>query len=161
MRKNLTILLGLFLALSLSLTGCKKNDDNEKPADQVRTELLSNGAWTLQTATRNSSEVVTSSYAGMTVTFNSNKTYVATYTSSTPTELYTTWPVSGNWDYVSNNGTPDINTLIRNAQTAGGVEISLSNVTESTLTAAFTIADPPSGAKVQGISGNFVFEFTR
>ncbi|QCK14405.1 hypothetical protein [Mangrovivirga cuniculi] len=161
MKKNLTILLGLFLSLTVVLSSCDKNGDNPKPADEVRTELLSNGAWNLQTATRNSSEDVTGSYSGMTVTFNDNKTYVATYTSATPNELYTTWPVSGNWDYADNNGTPDINTIIRNPSVSGGVEMNLSNVTENTLTVSFTISDPPSGAKMMGISGNFVFEFTR
>ncbi|MCX2742821.1 hypothetical protein OO013_03025 [Mangrovivirga sp. M17] len=157
MKKNLTTLLGLFLTLTLVFSGCKDKGEDNKPEDEVRTELLSNGTWNVQAVTRNSSENVTSSYTGMTVTFNENGTYVAT----TPDAFSEVWPKNGNWEYASNNNTPDINTIIRNPDVSGGVEMNLSDVTESTLTVSFTISEPPSGARMMGISGNFVFEFTR
>ncbi len=147
--KKIQLLVFFFLLLCMVIfAGCKKDDDTvEKTAEQLQTEKLTK-TWVYENVTLEGAAPA-EDYTGFRVTFAAssdatNKTY-------TTVNGQSAWPASGTWSFVGSN----LNVIKRN----DNIEMTVSNLTVTTLTLTFTIPDTGGrfGERNQGTTGTYVF----
>ncbi|MCE7996802.1 MAG: hypothetical protein HEP71_32880 [Roseivirga sp.] len=130
------------VVLSHSLVSCKKDDPD--PEEEKLKELAA--SWRIDSVT-NDNQDVTSQYTGFVLSVEGTKTY-STVNGGNP------WPVQGTFDFV--NGNFD---LIRRDD---GVDITIANLTPTTLSLTFNITSVRGTANgAQGITGAFTFNLSK
>ena len=128
----------LFTITIILLLNARKHKSN--PTQAVIDAL--NKSWTANSVTLDNSNV-TRDWNGFNLTFNSTKGYTATSLSD---ESILVWPANGSYTF------PDANnphTVLRN----DGVQISLTNITETSVTLTFVVP-----GRTKGLNGEWVFE---
>jgi len=141
-------LLGLTLLGLLTFTSCGKDDTPPTPQVDPEQEIVDglNKSWTITSVTLDNVDV-TGDWNGFTLTFNGTKEYTATALSA---ESILVWPASGSYTFP--NAT-NANLILRNDD----IQITISNMTDTTVTLSFTILGRTGGRK-EGLIGGWVFE---
>lgn len=139
--KHLSIALNYLVPIALfAITGC--NGDDPDPVEE-RKGLFTSSPWNVSTVSQSSVDI-SSAFTGATVTFQTNGNYSTTI-DQTFSDI---WPSSGAWSL------PSLDLLVVN-----GLEMTISSVTESTLSLTFTSPNP--AGRTTGIDGDYIMAFTR
>jgi hypothetical protein len=158
----------------ISLVGVMScNPDPDEPAPPIAKEageVLAAGTWAPTTGGITNENTPRDEWEGFQVTFTVNEDDFASgrYTAGPlPTEddAALVWKTSGEWAFaVNSDGTPDLNTIIRDGDTSTPVSVTISgdrdgdgNVTGGNLRMEFNIPDPD--ARLDGFYGTWVFTF--
>jgi hypothetical protein len=148
MKKLSNLLAALVFGSLVIFMSCnKKGSDPVKTAAEIQAALLTAGQWS--TATSNVTYDGGPSDANWTnfkLTFTGTANG-GTYSTggTTPTDFEDVWPASGNWTFKNDAGTK----INRTGGSAGDIELTVSSVTETSLTITFLVSDPT--ARVSGI----------
>ena len=142
--KKTNYLTTLLFAILIILGACKPDPPAPEPTEEeVKLESLSTSTWIYSSVTLDGVEPPID-FSAFTITLSNNFTY-----SITGNPANTPWPsTSGEWDFK----TDDLNTVIRQPD---GVEIT-TTVTDTSLKLEFDYT-PPTGGRVSGITGRWVF----
>ena len=139
------IVLAFTLIGIVSLTACGGGDTPAPVVDPTQ-EIIDalTKTWSVSSVTLDNTDVTTD-WNGFTLTFDSSKGYSATALNA---ESILVWPASGSYSFPNANNT---NQILRN----DGVEITLSNVTETSATLSFQITG--RNGRTEGLIGQWVF----
>ena len=141
--KNITILAVIAVIATLSACG---GDDTPTPVTDPTTEVIKalGKSWTATSVSLDDADV-TGDWAGFALTFLQSQGYSATNLSA---ESILVWPVSGSYTFPNAN---NANQILRN----DGVQMTLSNVTETSATLSFRITGRTG--RTDGLIGEWVF----
>lgn len=139
------ILLGLSLIAIALLTSCK-GSDSPSPQPDPQQEMIDalTKTWTVTEVTLDDVSV-TGEWNNFSIQLMNDKTYSTT---STTNEQKLVWPIIGSYTFPDTNNP---NMITRD----DGVEITLSNVTETSATLSFRISN--RGGRTDGLIGEWVF----
>jgi len=145
----MTVIKNIVVALTLigivGLTACGGGDTPAPVVDPTQ-EIIDalSKTWSVSSVTLDNADVTTD-WNGFALTFDSSKGYTATALNN---ESILVWPASGSYSFPNANNT---NQILRN----DGVEITLSNVTETSATLSFQITG--RNGRTEGLIGQWVF----
>ncbi|MCB0505444.1 MAG: hypothetical protein KDC58_08050 [Cyclobacteriaceae bacterium] len=136
----------LFLAGTLAVTGCKNKKVDEQTPKEKQTDLLAK-TWSVKSdalsVTLDGSDEI-DNWTGFSVNFEADGTYTA---SNVADGRDVVWPTSGTWDFKSDD---ELNTVIR------GDDVSISIVVdEANLKMTFNYT--ANGGRTNGTDGVWVF----
>ena len=141
--KNLTIL--IVLSTVALFTACGGGDTPTPVTDPTQEIIDGLGkTWTISSVTLDNSDV-TSDWSGFELTFNTSKGYSASDLSD---ESVLIWPTIGTYSFPNQN-----NALL--VERNDGVQISISNLTETSATLSFQITG--RNGRSEGLIGAWVF----
>jgi hypothetical protein len=143
------ILSTLFAALPLMMLIACHSDDSES-AFEKNVNALTSTAWTHPTVTNSTDGDLSASYAGFAILFTKKEAngFAGTFVISNGGYAFT--EVTGQWK---------LNDALTELQFDSGKTMTYT-VDENHLSLDFTVA-PPTGGRTDGLSGHFVFAFTK
>ena len=139
------LLLIIVIAPVATLTNC---GSAEGTLPEPATNNLLVNTWAVASVQLDN-EDITTEWSGFKLTVDANMQYTTPFISD---DKKLVWPTFGSYSYPNS---ANENLLMRN----DGVEITLTNLSVSSVQLTFTIATP-SGGRVKGLVGNYVFNLT-
>jgi hypothetical protein len=157
------VLLGLSLLGLIAISSCgKKKNPTPDPPGKLTAESLAATAWAPVAGGVRNDGTPRDEWANFRLTFTANANFEGgTYTTTgLPAEdtNQLVWKSNGTWEFKKNGNNLVLGTIVRN----DGVEMNVTvNVNEAktagTLSLSFTI--PEAGARIEGFTGPWVFNF--
>lgn len=160
MKKLSNLLAALVFGSLVIFMSCGGGGDTPAPtAAELQAALLTGGTWSAATTdVTYDGGPSDADWTGFTLTLTGDAANGGTYStgSTTPAEFEDVWPASGGWSFANDAGT----SILRTGGNAGDVTMTVSAITETSLTLTFTVADP--SARVSGIYDEpWSFTFTK
>lgn len=135
----------LYSILGFLLTvGCSNNKPTLSSVDITTKQLINVGAWKVSGVSEDGVDK-TAQYVNFTLTF--------TATSYSTTHGTPVWPTSGTWKFDD--------ATAKSFSRDDGIDVTIENITESSLRLSFKWNQTTLGGKLSSISGKIVFSLTK
>lgn len=146
--KKIQLIIFIGLALNFMHCGGSEDDPDLDPQIDPKQEVIDglSKTWQMKKVVFDGTDV-SDDWVGFTLRFDKSKNYTAKELS---VESILVWPVSGSYTIPNTNNPKNI---LRN----DGVQIVLSNITQSSVTLRFSISGR-SGGKVSSLIGDYTFD---